>query len=297
MKNKPNISVIVASDNHYAIFIAALLKSMDLHHKTDEHIDFYIIDDGISRDTKKKLDSIVDPVRITLKWFKSRDIVPENIVIPVDNSAFPLTVYMRVFAPYVVDESVDKLIYLDVDTMLKDDVSKLWDTPLGDFVVGAVQDVGGTVDCEWGGIANYKELGLDAKTKYFNSGVLLINPKKWKEQGISEQVISALSKYKEYVQLADQYGLNVALANRWLELDPKWNWFAFKENEGPYLVHFLDIKPIFKSYNSQKEYKDEFYQYLSHTPWKHFKPMSGNQRQMRKVFNKIKKTLMRIFSK
>ena len=44
-----NISVIVASDNHYAILIAALLKSIEVNHKTSEHIDFYIIDDNISK--------------------------------------------------------------------------------------------------------------------------------------------------------------------------------------------------------------------------------------------------------
>jgi lipopolysaccharide biosynthesis glycosyltransferase len=46
-----NINIIVASDNHYAILIAALLKSIDLNHKTAEHIDFYIIDDGIADNT------------------------------------------------------------------------------------------------------------------------------------------------------------------------------------------------------------------------------------------------------
>lgn len=294
MKKNNNISIVVASDNHYAILIAALLKSIEQNHKTDEHIDFHIIDDGISPKTKEKLNTIADPSRITLKWFKSKEIVPPNIVIPVDNSAFPLTVYMRVFSPYVVDKDVDRLIYLDVDTIVQGDISDLWNVDLGDYTVAAAQDVGKTVDCEWGGIANYKELGLTADTKYFNSGVLVINPKKWREADYSNQVITALSTYKQYVQLADQYGLNVVLANKWLELDPKWNWFAFKENENPYLVHFLDIKPIFTSYNSKEVYKDEFYRYLSLTPWKNFKPISGNQRYIRKVINKIKKAFLKL---
>jgi lipopolysaccharide biosynthesis glycosyltransferase len=295
MEVKSNkISIIVASDNHYAILIVALLKSIDENHKSGEHIDFHIIDDGIFLNFRKKLESIVDSSRVTIKWFKSKDIIPEGIVIPVDNSAFPLTAYMRVFSPYVVDADVEKLIYLDVDTIVQGDISKLWYTDLGDYTVAAAQDVGMTVDCKWGGIANYKELGLTADTKYFNSGVLVINPKKWHAENISKDVIEALSKYKEHVQLADQYGLNVVLANRWLQLDPKWNWFAFKENENPQLVHFLDIKPIFKSYNSKEVYKEEFYRYLSMTPWKNFKPISGSQRHIRKIYNKIKKVFLKL---
>jgi len=294
MKQNNNISIVVASDNHYAILIAALLKSIELNHKTEEHIDFHIIDDGISATTKEKLSTIADPTKITLKWFKSKEIVPPNIIIPVDNSAFPLTVYMRVFSPYVVDKDVEKLIYLDVDTIVQGDISELWNTDLEDYIVGAVQDVGGTVDCDWGGIRNYKDLGLTADTKYFNSGVLVIKPQEWRKEDFSNQVITALSTHKEFVQLADQYGLNVVLANKWKVLDPKWNWFAFKENENPKLVHFLDIKPIFTSYNSKQVYKDEFYRYLALTPWKNFKPINGKQRYVRKVINKIKKAFLKL---
>jgi len=293
MSNK-NISIVVASDNHYAILIVALLKSIDLNHKTSEHIDFHIIDDGISSKFRKKLETIVDPKRVTIKWFKSKSIIPDNITIPVDNSAFPLTAYLRVFSPYVVGPEVEKLLYLDVDTIVQGEISELWSFELGDHIIAAAQDVGKTVDCEWGGIANYKELGLTADTKYFNSGVLVVNPKKWRAENISAQVINALSTYKQYVQLADQYGLNVVFANKWIQLPEKWNWFAFNENDNPKLVHFLDIKPIFKNYASKEVYKDEFFKYLSLTPWKDFKQISGRQRQIRKIVNKIKKAFMKL---
>lgn len=293
MKENNNISIVVASDNHYAILIAALLKSIDVNHKTSEHIDFYIIDDGIAPKFKSLLETMVDPFRISIKWFKSDTIIPPDIIIPVDGSAFPRTVYMRIFSPYVIDQNADKLIYLDVDTIVQHDISKLWNISLGDYTLGAVQDIGKTVDCEWAGIPNYKELGLEPKTKYFNSGVLVINVKKWRAEDISKQVILTLIKFKEHLSLPDQYGLNVVLAKKWLELDPKWNWYAINKTENPFLIHFLSIKPIFKSYNSQEIYKEEFFKYLSITPWKNFKQISGNQRNIRKITNKIKKVFLK----
>ncbi len=293
MKENNNISIVVASDNHYAILIAALLKSIDVNHKTSEHIDFHIIDDGIAPKFKSLLETMVDPFRISIKWFKSDTIIPPDIIIPVDGSAFPRTVYMRIFSPYVIDQNADKLIYLDVDTIVQHDISKLWNISLGDYTLGAVQDIGKTVDCEWAGIPNYKELGLEPKTKYFNSGVLMINVKKWRAEDISKQVILTLIKFKEHLSLPDQYGLNVVLAKKWLELDPKWNWYAINKTENPFLIHFLSIKPIFKSYNSQEVYKEEFFKYLSITPWKNFKQISGNQRNIRKITNKIKKVFLK----
>jgi lipopolysaccharide biosynthesis glycosyltransferase len=294
MNKTDTISIVVASDNHYAILIAALLKSLDVNHKSGEHIDFYIIDDGISDSFRAKLESIVEPSRFTIKWFKSKSIIPNNLHIPVDTSSFPLTAYLRIFSPYVVDESLERLLYLDVDTIVRDDISKLWNMDLGDYTIAVAQDVGKTMDCAWGGVPNYAELGFTADTKYFNSGVMLMNPKKWREENISSEVITALVKYKEHVRLADQYGLNVVMANRWKQIDPLWNWFAFQEDQGASLIHFLDIKPIFKSYNSQPGFKDEFFKYLAMTPWKNFKPISGNNRQFRKIYNKLKKAVMRL---
>lgn len=295
MKNNNNINIVVASDDFYAILIAALLKSIDVNHKTVEHIDFHIIDDGISAKFRRQLATMVDPERITLKWFKGKDVLPADVTLPIDNSAFPLTTYLRIFAPYIIDQDADKMLYLDVDTIVQDDISKLWNMPLGEHAVGAILDIAETVDSQWGGLPNYKELGLDPKTKYFNAGVLLIDAKRWRAENISGQIIDALTKHRKHNRLVDQYGLNVALANKWQELDPKWNWAAVKENDNPSLIHFLDIKPIFKNYNSKEIYKQEFFRYLSMTPWKNFKLISGNRRNFRKLMNKIKKKLMQLF--
>jgi len=291
---KDTISIVVASDNFYAILIAALLKSIDVNHKTPEHIDFHIIDDGISTKFKKQLETIVDSSRLTIFWHTSKSIIPSNLSIPVDTSGFPMTTYLRVFAPNVVGLDVHKLLYIDVDIILQDDISKLWHMSTGEHVIAAVQDIAKTVDCDWGGLPNYKELGLDPKTKYFNAGVLLINTDKWREQNISAEIIGALIKYKETVQLGDQYGLNVVFATKWEELDPKWNWFASLEKGNPSLIHFLDIKPIFTTYNSNEYFKQEFFRYLDMTPWKNFKLINGKNRLFRKAFNKIKKALLRL---
>ena len=297
MTKNDTISIAVASDNFYAILIAALLKSIDLNHKSGEHIDFYIIDDGISSKAKKRIQTIADPSRITIIWVTGKQLIPENMHIPVDTSGFPLTTYLRIFVPYLAGARLDKILYLDVDIILRDDVSKLWNMDIGDNIIGASQDVGLTFDCEWGGVPNYKSLGLAGDTKYFNAGVELINAKKWREENISTVVITALIEYKDHVRLGDQYGLNVALANKWQEMGPNWNWFAYKADEGAALIHFLDIKPIFDTYNSQESLKQEFFKYLDMTPWKGFKPISGRNRRIRKIYNKIKKTILRLTSK
>ncbi|RZL50319.1 MAG: glycosyltransferase family 8 protein [Pedobacter sp.] len=294
MKNN-TISIVVASDNHYAILIGALLKSIEVNHKSGEPIDFYIIDDGISEKNKRKIESSKISDQITVKWFEKKSIIPQGMSIPVDKSAFPLTTYLRLFAPYALAEDVERMIYLDVDTVVMTDISLLWNTDLQGSVIGAVLDLGKNVACEWGGIPNYKELGLAPDTKYFNAGIMLIDVLKWREQNISSKVINALQVHAKHVVLVDQYGLNVVFANKWQELDPKWNWFATNYTATPNIIHYLDIKPIFKSYHSQEEYRVLFYEFLNQTPWKGFTPISDRHRVIRKFSNKIKKQVLNFF--
>ncbi|MHA4895126.1 glycosyltransferase family 8 protein [Pedobacter sp. PWIIR3] len=288
-----NISIFVASDNFYAVLIAALLKSLDINHKTSEHIDFHIIDDGISKSTREKLETIVSPSRFSLYWYKSKNVIPTDLAIPIDGSGFPLTTYLRLFGPGILPAELEKVIYLDVDVVVQDDISKFWNMPLNGKTVGAIQDIAKTVDCVWGGLPNYKELGLEPETKYFNAGVLLIDVKKWREENIAKQAINALIEHREHVQLGDQYALNVVFAKKWNELDPNWNWFASLENPNPSLIHYLDIKPIFSTYKSQPVFKDIFFEYLAQTPWKNYKVISGKNRIIRKLYNKLKKAFLK----
>ena len=291
------ISVIVASDNHFAILIAALLKSIDLNHKSDEHIDFYIIDDGIASKTKAKLNTVVSKDRFTLIWINSKDLLPRGVSIPIDTSSWPMTTYFKIFAPYVVDQNLDRLIYLDVDTIVQSDIAELWQTEMGDFILAAAQDISLNVSCEWAGIPNYNDLGIASDAMYFNAGVLVFKPKEWREQKIAIQIMDALVKYKQHVVFADQYGLNVVMVNKWKQLDPRWNWFASKECSNPYLIHFLAIKPIFTSYNSQPVFQEYFFEYLKLTPWKNFKPISGYWGLAKKLYSKVTKRCTMLFLK
>jgi lipopolysaccharide biosynthesis glycosyltransferase len=295
MNAEEKIHIVVASDDHYAILVAPLIKSIEKNHLTGEKIDFHIIDDGISSKNKEKLQACVNPDITTLYWIRSAEVIPAGVKIPIDNTAFPLTTYFRIFSPYVVAEQVSKIIYLDVDMIVLEDISKLWHTDIGDHLFAAVQDWQETVSKhDWGGIPNYKQLGIPPDTKYFNAGLLVINTRKWREQGVVEKVMECLRVNKKHVNYADQYGSNVALYDQWYVLNRNWNCFATFAYSKPYIIHFLDVKPIFDTYNSRPEYKDAFYKYLELTPWKGFRPVSGNRRLIRKIYNKLRKKVSQL---
>jgi len=296
LKNQNNISIVVASDNHYAIMLAALIKSIEENHKTEEGLDFYILDDGISVINKEKINASVNPAVTNLIWLKTGVIVPPDITIPIDHTAMPFTTYYRLFAPGIVPKEVERVIYLDSDMIVLKDISKLWNTDIENKLFAAVQDWQLTVSCSWGGIPNYEQLGIPADTSYFNAGLLVIDTKKWRAEDVTRRVIEFMNENMRFVNFADQYGLNGLLYNQWYKLNPGWNWFAQFDNEEPFIIHFLDIKPIFKNYRSKPEFKDAFYKYLRLTPFRDYKPVSNYNRILKKVCTKLKKRFLRLFA-
>src|SRR5690606_37561944 len=110
--------------------------------------------------------------------------------------------------------------YLDVDMLVMSDISHLWMIDTGDYAVAAVLDRSKFVSSSWAGIPNYEELNIPSDTKYFNSGLLIMDLKKWREMNAIKSILDVIHYNARHVIFPDQYGLNVVFANNWFELDP-----------------------------------------------------------------------------
>jgi lipopolysaccharide biosynthesis glycosyltransferase len=284
--NQP-IVIAVACDNHYMPLLAALMKSIEVNHKTGEQILFYVLDDGISGKNKRKLVSSVDKEMFSIEWVSGKSVIPGRMTIPYDNSSYPLIIYMRMFIPYFVPEKYGKVIYMDVDMIVLGDISDLWNTDLKGYPVGAAIDVRIKEFGSRTAIANYRELGFEAGTRYFNTGLIIMNTRQWRDQDITPKVFGCIEANRPYANYPDQYGLNVVLANNWMEIDTMWSWSAEEWNPDARLIHFIWRKPIYKTYMFEKRYQEMFFYYLDLTMWKGFVPVNEFRRLSKKVLNKI----------
>ena len=296
MTKLENITLVTVCDNHYAIMLAALIKSLDLNHRSEEHIDLHIVSDHISRSSQKKLEQCVRKERITVIWHDIQQVIPKDTKLPLDKTSYPLNMYARLFIPYFLPESVGKAIYVDVDMIVEQDISLLWHTDIAGKVVAGVVDqlkiIGGA---EWTAIPNYKELGFDPNIKYFNSGLIVMDLNKWRKTDVTARIFECIEQNKAHVRFPDQYGLNVVFIDQWHELDEKWNAYANQDLAAPGIIHFIMTKPIYETYNLNEKYKAAFYKYLNLTPWKGFKPMSKFRNYLQKGKHKLKKKLLGLF--
>ncbi len=186
--------------------------------------------------------------------------------------------YYRLLIPALVDAGVLRILYLDVDVIIKKSVSDLWKTDIAGYALAAV--------CE--PLPNPRELPeTPSGRKYFNAGILLLNLDVWRKENISERLLQYLQKYHTALEMLEQDALNALLYDQWLELHPKWNqtvglyslaasqsdWDnqAIAESlQNPAIVHYTGSSKPWHYLNTHP-FKHEYYTYLTFTPWQNFK--------------------------
>jgi lipopolysaccharide biosynthesis glycosyltransferase len=153
-------------------------------------------------------------------------------------------------------------------------------------------------------VSNYedearKALGLPEGTKYFNSGVLLINLSFWRKNNVAERAISFVRNNPDKVQYWDQDALNAILINQWVELPTCWNWqywwrTSYPETEQePAIVHFITSDKPWHWSNSHI-FKQEYHQYRIKTPWRRYKleGRPGSWQRLSRVLRSVGRTVL-----
>jgi len=127
------------------------------------------------------------------------------------------SMWYRIFLPDLLADC-DRVLYLDVDTIVVDSMEPLWATPLGDSYLGAVTNVFQRHE-----LHRPDRLGLPGPRSYFNSGVLLLNLDAWRADSCTEQLSEFARRRSADLLWPDQDTLNVVLGERRTALHPRWN--------------------------------------------------------------------------
>ncbi len=294
MESKIELNIIVATDKTYLILLAALVKSIELNYHGDQTIHFFILADNISDNNKKKLTKSIHTPKIDFVWIDLDYINLYKIDIPIDRTSYPQNIYMRLLIPYLLGDHINKILYLDVDMLVLTDIQAIFEIELGNNIVAAVIDP--RVKCfanKWGGVLNYKSLGLRGDLPYFNSGLLLIDLQKWRDFNVTKKVIDCINQNKKYAQYPDQYGLNVVLPFKWKSIDPLWNYYSDGSEADPKIIHFIGRKPIYPSYKGNILFQQLFYRYLNQTLWINSPKVPEWSRVIKKLTNVFDKYFKR----
>lgn len=257
---------------------------------------FYSISDDFTKYAAVSLNSLVkhaDPATDYTVYFLSQDLsdqhkqdlsdlgsqnvhvkfshIDDELVKPIQNRKenflrddfFTMSIFYRLFIPELFPQ-YDKAIYIDSDTIVNDDIAKLYNTELGNNLFGACTDSSIQYVAEM--VKYIKDvLALDPK-KYINSGMLVMNCKAFRDEHFIDYFMDLLEKYHFDCITPDQDYLNEIGEGRILHLDPRWDAMPNENTEplkDPGLIHYnLFFKPWhFKNV----QYEDYFWQSAKET--------------------------------
>jgi lipopolysaccharide biosynthesis glycosyltransferase len=217
------LSLVCCADDGYAMPLAVTLFSAAANLSRERSAVFHLVDGGISAANKSRIEEVVrrGHRNVQVSWIA----VDANLL-----RGLPLTkhlneaAYLRLLVPAVLPATVAKVIYLDCDVIVQRDLSELWQTELDGNLLLAVQDFGVPRVGSYNGIrTQYERWGLTADDPYFNSGVMVIDLKKWRQRDISRRVIEFTRENQDTNLFCDQDGLNAVVGRDWKKLPLRWN--------------------------------------------------------------------------
>lgn len=136
--------------------------------------------------------------------------------------------YLRLALPRLLPE-VDRILYMDVDVLVRESLLPLWRTPLAGNILAAVKgSVNLSEQWEWNSGRPYWHLLSQVKGGYINAGVTLIDLAEVRRRGL-EARWNELAGERFYYQ--DQDILNITCQGAITYLPPKYNRLTYLEEE------------------------------------------------------------------
>ena len=252
------MNVCYSVNEGFSPYMAVSITSL-LENNASHNIVVHILHSDLSEATIARLSSFEARYKnAKILFHKIDDSRFENFGLTIDH--ITKETYFRYMIAEVLP-NIDRVLYLDGDTIVNADISELFDTDLTTYYCAGVSDI--YIES----VGYKKTLGIDGL--YINAGVILFNLDEMRKTNAAEKLfkLTAENKYK----YQDQDAINVAFAGKIKELDCIYNFKcdhqkAFSEKvHSAKIVHYVGPSKPWKKFTLNRLKRLYFkYKKLSH---------------------------------
>lgn len=238
-----------------------------------------VIDESVTPENQKKLEDTVTPFNNQIRFYKVDSTPFRSFPGLSERKSITQATYYRLFLTEILPQSLEKVLYLDGDIIVRQSLTELWNTDIEHCSIAAVNHPEIIVS------DFFSRLGYPAELGYFNAGVLLINLKRWRENNVVDSFIDFIEQHHKGLVAHDQDVLNYILKDDKKALPYKYNLMSCSiykrlENDkayyedikdaisNPTVVHFLLAKPWWVYNRHLHPYRSTFFKYRNQTMWK-----------------------------
>ncbi|MFG0250428.1 MAG: glycosyltransferase family 8 protein [Phycisphaeraceae bacterium JB051] len=269
------IHVALSTDRNYLQHAGVMIASILCNAAESDQLKIHVIHADLTDDDMALLQS--------LKPLSKGHV--QIVSQPIDAAAFDIfpslprvsiATYYRLML-HELFHNLSRLIYLDVDLLVKTSLASLWRTDLQGKKIAAVE-----MDDQ--SSQTYDSYGLAAGVR-FNAGVMLLDLQAMRQMQLAQAYDDAMTLIAPKTVADDQKILNHVFAGKVYILDYTWNHdtTVYRENarftqydaaqiaqaiKHPSIVHFTGRRKPWKLEKDRHLHSQDYWQYLAKTPWR-----------------------------
>ena len=253
------MDIVYCTDDNYTMPCGVSIISL-LENNRKENFVIHVVGLNLSEKSKSQLiENVATYESVEIKFYEVSEKLFDSYNLSLFGSKYlTVSAYSRLFLSDLLPPTIDKVLYLDCDVIIANDISELWNTQIDDYSIVGMPDICVYEDEE------FVKLGYDFNLGYVNSGVLLINLKYWRDKNVVKLFVDFYTKNFDQITRHDQDVINGTFCDTKLLLPIKFNvvdfyyqtkkkdLFGYEEEindaiKKPVIIHFTTIgKPWLK---------------------------------------------------
>ena len=222
------MDICYATNEGFAPYMAVSITSL-LENNASHNIAVHILHSDLSGATISRLSTFENRYKnAKIQFHKIDDSRFEKLGLTIEHIS--RETYFRYMIPEVLP-NVDRVLYLDGDTIVNGDISELFDIDLTNFYCAGVSDI------YMESVGYKRTLGLSGL--YINAGVILFNLDEMRKRNIAEKLFKLTAEINFEYQ--DQDAINIVFNGKIKELDWSYNFKRAHQKAFPERLHSAKI--------------------------------------------------------
>ncbi|MGN0469153.1 MAG: glycosyltransferase family 8 protein [Acutalibacteraceae bacterium] len=193
------MNILVTLNSSYIGPLTVMLKSLMISNPNGS-FDLYVAHSSLTDEDFDFIDENIDKKRVNVHSIKLDPNILDDA--PVLKRISKETYYRLLLIDYL-PKDLDRVLYIDPDTVVINDISSLYNIDFKGKSLAAAGHTRGFVE-----FINKKRFHMAKDERYFNAGVIMFNLERLRKTITTKDIFDYIRKYEKWLFLADQDVLN-----------------------------------------------------------------------------------------
>lgn len=250
----------------YVPYACVTIKSIMDNANADDEIVIHVVSDYLSNDS--------------LEFLKQWNVVfhiinDDSIFDGIDSSVWSVYTLYRLFLPKYLETDIHKVLYLDCDVIVNDNLNELFEMDMRDRAIA------GCIDPQTYSEEVFARLNYGVEKKYICAGVLLMNLDYWRENDLTDKVVEYMKSNPDKIAFLEQDALNFLCSENKIILPAEYGVQCSFLRDNRFLVEHIDsIESIVDN--------PKIVHYAGYAPWVYCKNKSLHSHLWWKTYKSLK---------